>query len=161
MNEHSVEELAAKVLWEGYGAAERVADNGARCFMDGGKLVIRGEDGEDEGAASRCSAALAAAQLKGAEEPILLAYTFGELRDARRVVAYAGLCGIREEVARFALAKLLWPSLFAAGALSGSRPRGRRADVDREIRCADELYRKWLRRAAIAFVGAYFLSAVR
>lgn len=144
MTKLSVEELAAKVLWEGQGAV--------RWFADGGELGIHGADGD------RCSAALAAAQLKGAEGPILLAYTFGELRDARPAVAYAGVCGIREEAAWFALAKLLWPSLFAAGALSGSRPRGRRADVDREIRCADALYRKWLRRAAIAFVGAYYLS---
>lgn len=104
-----------------------------------------------------CAHALAAAQLVHAEEPMLLAYVSNHLEHARLVVAYAGICGIRENVAWFALAKMLNPSRFAAGALSEFRPLGRRVDVDREIRLVETLYRRWLRRAAVAFMVAYWL----
>jgi hypothetical protein len=96
--------------------------------------------------------ALAAAPFKGAEEPLLMLYAFGNRPDAVRVVYFAGVCGIRSTVAKFALAKLLQPTRFAAGDFSEYRPKGRRSEIDFEIRRADQLLRRWLRVAAATFV---------
>lgn len=111
--------------------------------------AVRGTNG------IRTATALAAAPLKGAEEPLLMLYAFGERRHAERVVYFAGLCGVRPAVAWFALAKMMYPTRFAAGDFSEHRPKGRRADIDFEIRRADQLFRRWLRDAALVFLAVH------
>ncbi|HKZ10390.1 MAG TPA: hypothetical protein VJL61_06760 [Rhodanobacteraceae bacterium] len=139
------EDLAAAILAHASGAV--------RWYAEDGDIGIHGRDGD------RAWAALAMAKLDDAEESMLLVYAFQERRDALRVVECAVSRGIRAEVARFALVKLLQPSRFAAGAMREHRPKGRRSDVDHEIRAAEGLYREWLRDAAIAFRLVYAIEA--
>lgn len=133
-----IEDRAAEILVHAFGAVRWYAENGY--------IGMHGTDG------AHAAAALAATPFRGAEEPVLMLYAFGERPDAERVVYFAGVCGIRATVAKFALAKLLQPTRFAAGDFSEYRPKGRRSVIDFEIRRADQLFREWLRVAAAAFV---------
>lgn len=133
-----IEDRAAEILVHAFGAV--------RWYAGDGYIGVHGTNG------TRAAMALAAAPFKGAEEPLLMLYAFGNRPDAVRVVYFAGVCGIRSTVAKFALAKLLQPTRFAAGDFSEYRPKGRRSEIDFEIRRADQLLRRWLRVAAATFV---------
>lgn len=137
----AIEDRAAEILVHAFGAL--------RWYAEGGCIGVHGADG------ARAATALAAAPLRGAEEPMLMLYAFGAGRDAERVVYFAGLCGVRASVAWFALGKLLYPARFAAGDFSEHRPKGRRADIDFEIRRADRFFRRWLRDAAAVFIAVH------
>lgn len=133
-----IEDRAAEILVHAFGAL--------RWYAEDGRIGVHGTDG------TRAAMALAATPFRGAEEPMLMVYVFGNRPDAERVVYFAGLCRIPAPVAKFALAKLVQPTRFAAGDFSECRPKGRRADIDFEIRRADQLFRRWLRVAAASFV---------
>lgn len=92
------------------------------------------------------------------EKSLLLLYAFEERSDAERVLQFSDLCGVRAPVARFSLAKLMYPALFNAGAFSEDRPKGRRAVIDAEVRRADQLLDGWLRMGSAAFLLAYALD---
>lgn len=139
------EDLAAAILAHASGAV--------RWYAEDGNIGTGGQGG------ARAWGALAMAKLRDREESMLLAYAFQEQHHARRVVEHAERRGIRSEVARFALAKLLQPSRFAAGVFREHRPRGRRSDIDHEVRAAETLYRQWLRDAALAFLLVYAIEA--
>ena len=139
------EDLAAAILAHASGAV--------RWYAEEGDIGIHGHGGD------HAWAALAMAKLRGWEESMLRAYALQEEPDVRRVVDCAVRRGIRVKVAEFALAKLLQPSRFAAGAMREHRPKGRRSEIDHEIRAAEALYREWLRDAAVAFLLVYAIEA--